>query len=112
MNPSSKHLVLPEGWVYPEDPDISANLHAELLRELPPDHLLFGHAVEAFAYRHGSDDVLFRHRDQPSRFTVIHLSWLGREEINAQHPTVEFDGTFDEFVAEEERHYGLKPPDA
>jgi|GEM_PF-2138386 len=112
MNPSSKLLALPEGWFYPEDPDISANLHIELQRELPRGHLLHGRAVEIFAYRHGSDDVLFRHQDQPSRFTVIHLSWLGREEINPQHPTVEFDGTFDEFVAEEERLYGLKPPDA
>lgn len=67
---------LPEGWFYPEDADIGSRLHAELQRELPPGHLLFGCAVETFAYRHGSDDVLFRHREQPGRFTVIHLSWI------------------------------------
>jgi len=36
-------------------------------------------------------------------FTVIHLSWLGSTEINAQHPTVAFDGSFPEFLAEDER---------
>lgn len=51
----------------------------------------------------GIDDVLFRHGDQPDRFTVIHLSWLGRTEINAQHPTVELDGSFSEFLTEQER---------
>lgn len=111
MNLPSDLPPLPKGWFYPEDSDISGNLHAELLRELPPDHLLFGHSVEVFAYRRGSDDVLFRHRNQPCRFTVIHLSWLGREEVNAQHPTVELDGSFDEFVAEEGKLYGLTPPD-
>jgi hypothetical protein len=70
---------------------------------LPPGHLLYGLPVSTFATRRGTDDVLFRHRDDPSRFTVVHLSWLGRTEINAQHPTVEFDGTFQEFLEEEAR---------
>ena len=58
-----------------------------------------------------TDDVLFRHTDEPERFTVIHLSWLGRTEINSKHPTVEFDGTFAEFLAEEKRLYGLTTPE-
>ncbi len=109
MSTSSNLPALPEGWFYPEDSAIAASLLAELQRELPPGHLLFGRAVEAFAYRHGSDDVLFRHRDQLERFTTIHLSWIRKQEINAQHPTVEFDGTFAGFVAEEQRVYGLSP---
>jgi hypothetical protein len=112
MSASPNLPALPEGWFCPEDPAIAASLHAELQRELPPGHLLFGCAVETFAYRHGSDDVLFRHREQPERFTVIHLSWIRKQEINAQHPTVEYDGKFEGFVAEEQRVYGLKPPDA
>jgi hypothetical protein len=88
------------------------NLHAELQRELPPGHVLTGRAVETFAWREGAtDDVMFRHTDEPERFTVIHLSWLGRTEINAEHPTVEFDGTFSEFLAEKRRLYGLTPPE-
>ena len=102
--------ALPQGWSYP-DHDTALNLHAELLRELPPGHVLTGREVETFAWREGAtDDVLFRHTDEPDRFTVIHLSWLGRTEINAEYPAVEFDGTFAEFLAEEKRLYGLTPP--
>src|SRR6478609_618660 len=93
---------LPEGWFWP-DADEAHSLHEELRRELPPGHMLHGLSISTFATRRGIDDVLFRHRDDPGRFTVIHLSRLGRTEINAQHPTVEFDGSFSEFLAEEAR---------
>jgi hypothetical protein len=102
--------ALPLGWFYPHADD-AASVLAEFQRELPPGHLLDGITVDVFAWRDGAtDDVLFQHRGQPSRFTVVHLSWLARTEINAQHPTVEFDGTFAEFLAQEERLYGLTPP--
>jgi hypothetical protein len=65
--------------------------------------LLDGVPVSTFATRGGIDDVLFRHRDDPGRFTVIHLSWLGQTEINALQPTVEFDGSFAVFLAKEAR---------
>lgn len=98
--------ALPEGWHYPDD-ETAQMLHAELLIELPLGHLLHGKSVMTFAWRDGAtDDVLFRHIDEPERFTVIHLSWLGRTEINAEHPRVEFDGTFDAFIAEEKRLLG------
>ena len=107
MNTSSNLPALPEGWFYPEDLAIAASLEAELQRELPPGHLIFGVPVAVFAHRHGSDDVLFRHRDQPERFTVIHLTWTRKREINAEHPSVCYDGSFEGFVAEERRVYGL-----
>lgn len=97
---------LPAGWVVP-DIEEAARLKAELDRELPPGHLLAGVAVEVFASADGIDDVLFRHRDEPDRFTIIHLSWLGRTEINDLHPTVEFTGTYAEFLADQKRRYGL-----
>lgn len=107
----SDHPALPQGWFYP-DRDTAPNLHTELLRELPPGHVLTGRKVETFAWREGAtDDVLFRHADEPDRFTVIHLSWLGRTESTADYPAVEFDGTFAEFLAEEKRLYGLTPPE-
>jgi hypothetical protein len=105
------HSALPHGWFYP-DHDTALALHAELLRELPWGHVLTGREVEAFAWRGGAtDDVLFRHKDEPNRFTVVHLSWLASTEIDAEHPRVEFDGTFPEFLAEEKRLYGLTPED-
>ena len=92
---------LPEGWQRP-DAAVAQSLEAELKRELPQGHVLFGVPVEAFGHSLGSDDVLFRHRDEPDRFTIVHLTWVGHTEINAQHPTVEFDGTFAEFLTHHE----------
>ncbi len=108
------HLDLPEawGWFYPGDAPIGQSLHAELQRELPPGHLLFGRAVETVAFRQDQDDVLFRYLDQPDRFTVIHLTWTRKREINAEHPSVCFDGTFSEFVAKERKTYEIQKPDA
>ena len=105
-------LEIPEawGWYYPE-PAVAQSLHAELQRELPPHHILFGHAVETVAFRQDQDDVLFRHLDEPERFTVIHLSWIRKREIDAQHPSACFDGTFAQFVSEEQKKYELEKTD-
>ena len=98
---SADEQSLPEGWYFPTEGE-ARGLHAELERELQPGHLLFGRSVDPFAYRRDCDDVLFRHREQPERFTVIHLTWIRKREINAEHPSVCFDGTFDGFLAAEE----------
>jgi hypothetical protein len=99
---SAPSYELPEGWFWP-DADESESLHKELQSELPPGHLLYGLQIRVFATRRGIDDVLFRHVDMPDRFTVIHLTWLGRTEIDKFHPTVEFDGSFSEFLEEDGR---------
>ena len=98
-NPAS--IALPLGWEYLA-PDEAAGRLRELKRELPPGHLLFGIPVETFASRIGDDDTLFRHLCEPERFTVVHLTWIGREEINAEQPWVDFDGTLAEFLAREQ----------
>ncbi len=102
MDKHSPSIRLPLGWEYLE-PDEAAWRLAELKRELPADHLLFGTPVETFAARIGDDDTLFHHLDEPDRFSVVHLTWLGREEINGRHPCVEFDGTLAAFLAREQR---------
>lgn len=107
QNKNTNRPQLPEGWEYP-DAEAGAGLHDELQRELPHGHLLYGVAVETFAAAIGNDDVLFRHMNQQDRFTVIHLTWIGKTEINAQHPAVEFDGTYAEFLEDQERRYGLQ----
>jgi len=106
----TSHLELPKawGWHYPEDAAVAQSLHAELQREMPPGHLLFGRPVEAVAFRLDQDDVLYRHLDHPDRFTVIHLTWSRSREIDATYPTVCFDGAFAEFVAGEQREYELE----
>ena len=93
---------LPEGW-YTSVGDEKEYRTLELNRELPKGHLLFGKKVEVVAHREGTDDILCRHHDEAHRFTVIHLSWIGKTEINAQHPWVEVDGTWNDFLDYEGR---------
>jgi hypothetical protein len=74
----------------------------ELQRELPPGHLLYGRAIRVVAYREATDDILCQHEEDPEHFTVIHLSWLMQQEVNEQHPAVEVDGDFEDFLAYEQ----------
>ena len=86
--------LLPADYIYP-DAEEAARRHAELLRELPSDHPLFGVPLETFAVREGNADTLFRFRGNPRRYILVHLTGLGRTEIV-------FDGTFEQFVAREQ----------
>jgi hypothetical protein len=79
------------GWRYP-DTCAAESLYAELQRELPPGHVLFGRAVEVVTYREDQDDVLFRHMNEMDRFRVVHPTWIRKREIDAKHPSVCFDG--------------------
>ena len=94
------HDQLPDGWIV-SPKDHAEYLAAELAREIPNGHLLDGVAVSVVAHRDGTDDILCWHRSEPLRFTVVHLSWRGRTEINSKHPAVECDGSFDDFLAYE-----------
>jgi len=96
---------LPEGWFRSESQRAAA-LYDELQRELPPRHVLYGCRVEVIAHREGTDDILCHHHDEPDRFTVIHLSWRRREEVNELHPWVEVDGSFDDFLEYEAEFLG------
>ncbi len=89
---------LPAGW-FPVDEEDSVRLHAELQRELPAGHILYRKAVTVVADRDGAtDDILCRHDDDPSRFTVVHLTWSGTAEYGTDYPSVECDGDFDTFL--------------
>ncbi len=101
--------ALPEGYVYPDATE-AAHFHAELLRELPSNHPLFGVPLQTFAACEGSDDTLFQYRGNSQRFVLVHLTWLGRTEINEDHPGILFTGTFAEFLQREKELYGLEPP--
>jgi len=93
---------LPEGW-FVSDPETAREMEQELSRELPPRHLLDGTPVRVVAHRLGTDDVLCQHLADPSRFTVIHLTWSGVTESDSEHPWVEADGSFGDFLAYENR---------
>ena len=93
--------ILPEGWFLANEAE-SKVLHAELQKELPQGHLLFGHDVEVVAHRDGAtDDVLLRHIHSSGLYTVVHLTWSGRQEGDPAHPSVEVDGGWEDFLAYE-----------
>ena len=101
-------VPLPEGYVYPDTKE-AAHIHAELLRELIPEHPLFGVPLQLFAASEDNQDALFQYRGNPSRFVLVHLTWIGRAEMNADHPGILFTGTFEEFLQREKELYGLEP---
>ena len=95
---------LPAGW-FISPPIRAAEFHDELQRELPDGHLLHKVPLEVVAHREGTDDILCQHQACPNRFSVVHLSWIGKAEGDALHPTVEFDGSFEAFLDYEAQFY-------
>ena len=100
-------MVLPEGWFHATD-EVRASHGDEYKRELPPIHPLAGIQVELVAYRKGTDDILLKHMNETDRYTVVHLTWVGRQEL-PNHPTAEFSGTNADFLEWEYQQWGLKP---
>jgi hypothetical protein len=78
------------------DAERARGFEAELARELSPVHRLNGVPMQAVAVRTSSDDALFRHRREPNLWSVVHLTWSGKQEPSGW-PAVEFTGTFVEF---------------
>jgi len=68
----------------------------ELKLELGPVHRLYGVPLQGAARRSSNDDVLFRHKAEADRYSVVHLTWSGAEEPPGW-PAVEFTGTFAQF---------------
>ncbi len=100
-----KKEILPVGWYY-ATPAERESLGEELQRELPQGHPLFNKPVQIIAHRAGAtDDILCRHLDEPNRYTVIHLTWSMKTEIDTRYPTVEVDGRFQDFLAYEQRFW-------
>ena len=114
-------LIWPEGWF--DDPAEIHEKYLEYFRELPglkpQPHALAGMPVQVIAYREGNDDILLRVLKSmrvPSRgvkgeatvriltsgdVCVVHLTWSQRREVT-DFPTLEFAGSFEEFLAWEE----------
>ncbi|MBN2713289.1 MAG: hypothetical protein JXR97_12790 [Planctomycetes bacterium] len=90
--------TLPEGW-FMASPEEQSRLHAELQAEMPPGHALYGVRISIIAHRESAtDDILCQHLDEPNHFSVVHLTWKMSREINSNHPSIECDGTYSDFV--------------
>jgi hypothetical protein len=79
------------------DAELAPSFVAELQREVSPAHLLFGLQVTAIARRIDCDDVLFQITSEPERFAVVHLTWTGRPQFNAEQPSTVLFDTISEF---------------
>ena len=96
-------MKLPEGW-YEADEEESSRLEKELNNEMIPGHFLYGKNIKVVAHRDGAtDDILCKHIEESDLYTVVHLTWQMRPEINVDHPTVEMHGSFQEYVEYEAR---------
>ena len=90
--------LLPQGW-FPCNPTRATGFFEELQRELPKGHILYRKVVKVIADRDGAtDDILCQHEDDKNHFTVIHLTWSGKEETNKNYPYVVCDGNFYDFL--------------
>jgi hypothetical protein len=85
---------LPPGW---EALGPEGGFEGELKLELGPSHRLYGVPLQGAARRCSNDDVLFRHTAEADMYSVVHLTWIGKEEAPGW-PAVEFTGTFAEFL--------------
>ena len=93
----NKKLNLPPGWLRAIDTK-ALQLYEELQRELVKEHILYGKNIKVFAHRDGAnDDILVQHLNHPNRWTVVHLTWSGKKEVNNTYPAVIFDGTYEDY---------------
>ena len=96
-------MKLPEGW-YKASEEESLNLGKELQLEMISGHLLYGKNIKVVAHRDGAtDDVLCKHIDEDDIYTVVHLTWSMKPEINPNHPSIETHGSFQDFLDYERR---------
>jgi hypothetical protein len=70
---------------------------AELRRELPRTHQLWGIPVHAVAYRQDCDDILFALDDGTDRVAVVHLSFA--VEHDPRWPKTELFESIQHFAA-------------
>lgn len=99
-------LLLSEDAWLPLSAGRATQLLAELHRETVAGHRLHGVALKALAVASANDDVLFQHSENPERFSVVHLTWKQGPEPNPMWPAIEFDGTWPELVADQQRFLG------
>jgi F0F1-type ATP synthase assembly protein I len=86
-------------WLEPwQSTTSSAELVAELRREVGEGHPLFGKEATSVARRGDMDDVLFHLPDNIPPFAVVHLTWSGEQEDAPEFPATLFYDSLPDFV--------------
>jgi hypothetical protein len=75
---------------WPVSAEQDAATVAELRREMPTGHILYGRTVQTVGHRQDCDDILFYLGDSAPRFAVVHLTYA--QETKPEWPsTMLFD---------------------
>ena len=69
-----------------------------LMKEVSPEHSLFGRAAVSVGRRGDRDDVLFFLPGHPSPLAVVHLTWTGKREQNPRWPHTTFYSSLADWV--------------
>jgi hypothetical protein len=97
-------IVWLKPWCEVTDGPLAESFRAELLREVPPGHVLRGMTVlTAIAYREDRDDVAFALPD--GRIALVHLTWSRREAMPPNHPTTDLLDSLATFQHIMEQHH-------
>jgi len=87
---------LQEPWCLVEDPGI---VDAELQREMPPGHRLYGRRCTAIARRDDCDDVLYWVDDPTAPVACVHLTFS--KETDPFWPATTVYGSLDDWKAKD-----------
>ena len=79
-------------------PEFAATFERFLGREVSPGHLLYNVPIEAIGTRGGTDDVVFRLRDDSGRVVVVHLTWTQFPPESPPWPVTEIYATAEAFA--------------
>jgi len=81
---------------WPVPPEQDAGTVAELHREMPAGHVLFGRSVLAVGRRQDCDDVLFYLGDTTPQFAVVHLTYA--RETRPEWPNTTLFDTLESWI--------------
>ncbi len=100
--PEGLHLLKPWEVIHdtPEVQGRAARLSAELQREIPSTHVLFGIKATAVAHRIDQDDVLFE-LEGHMPLAVVHLTWSYLRETDPRWPETTLFESWEHWVREE-----------
>jgi hypothetical protein len=65
-------------------------LRDEIMREIGPGHSLHGFQFHVLGRRVDSDDVLLAVNESHKPLAIVHLTWSGKVESDAEYPHVEY----------------------
>lgn len=86
----------PEAWHLIQDVSLQNSLERELVREIGPNHILFGRSCTVLAKRNDQDDILIELDNH--QVCEIHLTWGGKPEADPRWPSASVFASIDDWL--------------